>query len=92
MIVMLADWETSPWPGAGVVAMTNGAASPTQKVRGDWRFRGSGATAAKSAELTSVSWQPRGPGAGGLRRSAVVLLSPGAGPGAGVVSQQLAEP
>ncbi len=89
---IVAEVSTSPWPGAGVVTVTNGAWSPVQGLRGDAVFRGSGGPATKSAELTSVSWQPRGPGAGGLRRSAVVFDVAGAGPGAGVVSQQFATP
>jgi hypothetical protein len=92
VIVIVVDVGTSPAPFGGVVATTNGGWSPTHVFRGESVLRGSGDRATKSVEFTSVSWQPRGAGAGGFLKSAVVFESPGAGPGAGVVSQQSAAP
>ena len=70
-----ASSATSRSPAAGSVELTLGAVSASQKTRGRLELRGVGAPAAKSAALSSVSWQPLT-----ARWSEVVLEAVGAAP------------
>ena len=75
VISTFASSATSASLPAGSVWLTDGAVSASQNLRGLAELRGAGAPVAKSAALSSLSWQPSL-----RRRSAVVFESPGAGP------------
>src|SRR5262245_21591044 len=68
VIVTSAFTATSTAPDAGERVATAGATGPPHVCVGDAVVRGAGTSAAKSAPLLSVSWQPR------LARSAAVVL------------------